>query len=114
MPFIWAAEQALHLLVVNSQYRIETGSGLETLSSGYTINNVDEIEISLDIDAKRISVSINDVGMATNKPFIDNDFDDLKKLRFNYPVGILEAFGIYVVDDINICELHWVLASRIF
>ena len=95
---------ALRLIVDNNDYTLVHGTGTETLSVGYTINNIDKIKFRIDISEKKISVSINDVYVASGKPLLEPEFANLSELSFQFPPAILEAWGKYIIDDIKICQ----------
>lgn len=98
-----SGKKAAELIVDNLQYELKTGNGSQVLSSGYTVNNADVIQFEIDMVNKDVSISIDNVVRASNQPFLETGFEDIRKLSFKYPPAILEAWGTYDVDDIKIC-----------
>lgn len=97
--------RALLLTADNGEHTLQSGSGTETLAVGYAINVVDEVLITLDMDADTFVVAINGTEVAAGKPFLDPGFADVLAIEFDYPGAILEAFPAdFVVDDLQICR----------
>lgn len=97
---------ALRLVATtDSEYLLLSGTGTETLPVGFQVNIADTIEIQIDMDSRTFRLDINGVTIASNKPFLDANFADLRELRFEYPPTFLEALpATYVVDNIKICS----------
>ncbi|MFC1555801.1 hypothetical protein ACFL67_01840, partial [candidate division KSB1 bacterium] len=96
---------AMKLVILDNKYNLISGAGTEVLFDTYNVNEPDKIEILINFYAGNVTVDINSVNQAIDRPFIDHDFGDLYNLRFEYPATILEAFEAnYIVDDIKICR----------
>ena len=82
----------------HAQYRFTTGSGSETVGPLLALNAPHTFTITVDMATKTMIINLNGVAMPL-RPFVNTDFEDLKRLRFEYAAAVLEAnAGKYVID----------------
>ncbi len=90
---------AFELILGGGNFKLLSGDGIQTLPTGYSANVAHSIEISIDMDSNKFGIDLNGSNIASGKPFLDPDFNDLRVLRFEYPEPLLEGLpGNYVVD----------------
>jgi hypothetical protein len=98
-------KMALRLTYQNSTYIIASGEGKETFPGTYPPLQTHVFCFKVDMNARRFSLSVDDIWKITDRSFLDADFSDLHLIRFEYTAAILEGFsGIYVVDEITIMK----------
>jgi hypothetical protein len=97
--------EALNLKLFDGAYHLHQGNSYDRLTGSYDPARAHSVHIELRMDERKYSICINDEVVASNKAFAQNDFTNLKLLRFFAPATITEAFpNIYVVDDIRITK----------
>jgi hypothetical protein len=73
------------------------------VGGGYAANAVHSIGLRIDLATSRFWLTIGEMEVAAEKPFLDPGFSDVYLLRFEYPAPLLEALpASYVIDDIVI------------
>jgi hypothetical protein len=97
-------QRAFELKLTGGSFRLSSGDAADAVvGGGYAANTVHSIAVRIDMGTSRFWLNIGGTDVASEKPFLDAGFSDVRLLRFEYPAPLLEALpGSYVVDDVII------------
>lgn len=96
---------ALNLKLFDGSYHLQQAGSYNRLAGSYDPSMAHSVHIELNLDERNYSICINNEVVASNKPFLQDEFTNINLLRFYAPPTITEAFSItYVVDDIRITK----------
>jgi hypothetical protein len=103
-------QKALELSHQGGRYRLNSGSGSETLPNTFMLNKKHLVSIKLNMDKKVFTVSITpSTGQEIiERPFLSNSFSEFTLLRFRYSPTIVEAIpGNYIIDNLKVKKIFW-------
>ena len=96
---------ALALKLHNSAYHLRVGESYTPLAGSYDPSTSHFVHIELNLNTRKYSICIDNQAVASGKPLLTSDFEDLHSLLFFTPPTITEAFQlVYLIDDIRITK----------
>ncbi len=96
---------ALALGLYDGSYHLMEGNSPVRLNGSYDASAAHRVHIELNLDARTYTICIGGKVVASDKPLLVQDFEDLHTLQYWVAPTITEAFeSTYVVDDIRITK----------